>query len=532
MVYFGLQKTKETKNDMENYTKNPALAADAARPARRIDALGGAFDCRWDDTTTLSTNAHNALVSAFLKAGGAFDRLVETCPLRLASPNAPSARDVLGTAIVGMLGGASRYRHFDAIGGDAVAAEMFGLKRMMSCDSVRRNLGAIPEKEGLEWIWDANLGLLAPLLEQDYVLDLDPTVKPLYGRQEGAEIGYSPSKPGRPSHCYHTLCIARLRLVLGVVIHAGDETSGVHSCGMLDAFLKWLPGRARPGLVRGDVGFGNETVIACCESNGVPYLFKLKRTRLVKDLFQLSLGDASAWRDAGEGWQCADTRLQLGGWGRQRRVLLMRRPVELKPRRRKEPPHRKFEPVLPGLELVTCDDERYSDGYEWYALVTDLGLDPRAVSKLYRERGDCENVFDEMKNQWGWGGFVTRDMKRTALAAGLSAFVANCWNIFCRLGGDGSHQEATTTRRRLQDCVARIARHGRRRTVTLFTAGKSVARRVFGEISAVLEKVSSASQLTPEMRWLLIIYYAFRKYRLVQRLYPPLMGDQITLPLS
>ncbi len=231
-------------------------------------------------------------------------------------------------------------------------------------------------------------------------------MKPLYGRQEGAEIGYSPSKPGRPSHCYHTLCIARLRLVLGVVIHAGDETSGVHSCGMLDAFLKWLPGRARPGLVRGDVGFGNETVIACCESNGVPYLFKLKRTRLVKD------------------------------------------------------------------------------------------------------------------------------MKRTAIAAGLSAFVANCWNIFCRLGGDGSHQEATTTRRRLQDCVARIARHGRRRTVTLFTAGKGVARRVFGEISVVLEKVSSASQLTPEMRWLPIIYYAFRKYRLVQRLYPPLMGDQITLPLS
>ena len=30
----------------------------------------------------------------------------------------------------------------------------------------------------------------------------------------------------------------------------------------------------------------------------------------------------------------------------------------------------------------------YADGYEWYALVTDLDLGPRAVSQLYRDRGD------------------------------------------------------------------------------------------------------------------------------------------------
>ena len=38
-----------------------------------------------------------------------------------------------------------------------------------------------------------------------YVLDLDPTVKVLYGHQEGAEVGYNPQKPGRRSHCYPEL---------------------------------------------------------------------------------------------------------------------------------------------------------------------------------------------------------------------------------------------------------------------------------------------------------------------------------------
>lgn len=527
-----MQTTKKTANDMEKYTTNHLPAGCGAAPARTIDALGGEFDCRWNDTTPLSTGAHNALMSAFLKAGGVFDRLVESCPLRLTSPNAPTNRETLGTVIVGMLNGSSRYRHFDALAGDAVTAEAFGLRRLMSCDSVRRNLKAIPEKEGLEWIWNENLRLAEPLLDQDYILDLDPTVKPVYGHQEGAEFGHNPQKPGRPSHCYHTLCIAKLRLVLGVAVHAGSETSGIHSTAMLDRFLGWLSGRLRPKLVRGDVGFGNEAVIACCEANRVPYLFKVRRTRLVKGLFRLHLANPSAWRDAGEGWQCADTGLLLNGWSRRRRVLLMRRPVEQKPRRRKDPPRREFHALLPGLELVTVNDETYSDGYEWHALVTDLGYDPRAVSRLYRERGDCENVFDEMKNQWGWGGFVTQDMKRTAIAAGLSALVANCWNIFCRLHGDGSHQEAVTTRRRLQSCVARIASHGRRRCITIFTSGKGAARRAFGEISSVLERISAASQLKAEERWMLLVYYAFRKFQLVQRLYPPLIGGQIMLPLA
>ena len=108
----------------------------------------------------------------------------------------------------------------------------------------------------------------------------------------------------------------------------------------------------------------------------------------------------------------------------------------------------------------------------------------------------------------------------------------NVWNIFCRIGGDGSHKEAITTRRRLQGCVARISRHGRRNSLTVYTAGKEDAASAFAEIASFLRKITSASQLRVEQRWQLIIYWAFRKYRLIYRLYPPLLGDQIMLPLA
>ncbi|WP_177165928.1 hypothetical protein [Nitrosomonas sp. Nm58] len=42
-------------------------------------------------------------------------------------------------------------------------------------------------------------------LNTAWILDADSSVKLLYGRQIGAEIGYNPRKPGRPSHTLHTL---------------------------------------------------------------------------------------------------------------------------------------------------------------------------------------------------------------------------------------------------------------------------------------------------------------------------------------
>ena len=58
---------------------------------------------------------------------------------------------------------------------------------------------------------------------------MDSTVKPLYGHQEGAVLGYNPKKPGRPSHVYHTYTMAGLRLVLDVDVAAGNQHASNHA---------------------------------------------------------------------------------------------------------------------------------------------------------------------------------------------------------------------------------------------------------------------------------------------------------------
>ena len=58
-------------------------------------------------------------------------------------------------------------------------------------------------------------------------------------------------------------------------------------------------------------------------------------------------------------------------------------------------------------------------------LATNATYELAAIGQLYRDRCDCENGFDELKNQWGWGGFTTQDMHRSQIAARAVALVYN-----------------------------------------------------------------------------------------------------------
>jgi len=122
------------------------------------------------------------------------------------------------------------------------------------------------------------------------------------------------------------------------------------------------------------------------------------------------------WTAAGHGWQGKETTLRLVGWSRQRRVVLLRRkldrPLVLLDRTQPEQPLLSFAEVGSDREM-----------WEYAALVTSLNDELLTLGQLYRDRGDCENAFDELKNQWGWGGFTTHDLKRCRLLAGSVALI-------------------------------------------------------------------------------------------------------------
>lgn len=179
--------------------------------------------------------------------------------------------------MLGILAGSRRYAHIAGVRGDAVAAQALGLGGVVSEDSVRRALKAMAPEASEPWMRSALMDSVKSALDRPWVLDLDANVKPLYGRQEGAEIGYNPHKPGRPSHVLHTFWVGNLRLVLDAVLTSGKHHTSGHAKAPLARLIDEL-GDKRPALVRGDCGFGNQDIIELCEQRELPYLLRLRKT--------------------------------------------------------------------------------------------------------------------------------------------------------------------------------------------------------------------------------------------------------------
>ena len=92
-----------------------------------------------------------------------------------------------------------------------------------------------------------------------------------------------------------------------------------------------------------------------------------------------------------------------------------------------------------------------------------------AFAQLYRDRADCENGFDELKNQWGWGGFTTQDIERCQTSARSVALVYNGWSWYCRAAKPGVRMEAITSRALLLAGVGRAVKHAGQTTLYLTT---------------------------------------------------------------
>ena len=120
-----------------------------------------------------------------------------------------------------------------------------------------------------------------------------------------------------------------------------------------------------------------------------------------------------------------------------------------------------------------------------------------------------------MKNQWGWGGFVTRDLARCRLAARLVALFYDWWNIFVRLAEPDRHREAVTSRPLLLHAIAERVRHARATTIKIAsTHARAVpAAKALRAVALFLHGLAkNAEQLTNLQRWREILARAFRVF--------------------
>jgi Transposase DDE domain group 1 len=473
-----------------------------------VDTYGGRVYIEWTHEMPVTPLGQLSFFIEFLKRTELFDHFVSTCPLQLSSPNAPTPRDILGTILLSVLSGHTRYSHITTVRTDKVNAPLLGMTKIVSEDSVRRALIKMPESESREWLISELKNCYSEILNILWILDVDTTIKCLYGHQEGAVVGYSPKKPGRPSHTYHTYMMANIRMILDVEVMPGDENASSYTLPYLFSWLDSLPPEHRPEFIRGDCAFGNNQVMLACEERQLGYLFKLKQTTNVKRFISEKMVSGE-WENAGQGWQGSSGQLQLMGWGKARRVIILRRKIK------KEVGVINKNALSGQTVFQFADMGEDINAYEYAALVTNMDREVLTIASHYRDRADSENNFDELKNQWGWAGFTTHDLHRCRLMARIIALIYNWWTLFVRLIEPNHHLEAITSRPLLLHAVGKQIQHAGHKIIQVCSHHakfKKVQSALF-ELSTFFKTLKScAEQLSMKEKMQRVLNRAFKKF--------------------
>ncbi len=415
----------------------------------QLDTLGGVMRVERTDEA-LTPYGGLAAWSAFVKRIGTFERLAASCPVERTSPNAAPVREVLHSFSVTVLIEGRRFRHVGWVQEEAGVAAVLGLARVRGEDALPRLVKRLSVAQSRTWLGGAETELYRALPRR-LIGDWDSTVNTRYGQQEGAEKGYNPMKRGRPSH-HPLVCVAAgTRLCLHLRWRPGKAVSASGWQEAMEQLWGQSEVRSRLWLNRGDIGFSQESICAWHEvarEERPKYLFKLRLTREVRR--GIARLGPEAWRGCATlgTEQVAETSLQLKGWSRARRVVIAR---TLKPLN--TGPQEEF--------WATAEDDAS-------AYVTNLSAAEASAAQvvlLQRKRGDAENVFDELKNQWGFRGFCSQRGVVTEVAARLVLLTYNLWTLFVRLMGlePGQHTEAVRSRRQFLVLAAQLSWSGRQR---------------------------------------------------------------------
>lgn len=373
------------------------------------------------------------------------------------SPNALPASDHMLAFMVGVLTGASRFLHLERLRVDAPLREVFGIRRFCAPSTYTRFFQRFTcqlREDAFYGLGRWALGLLEPG-EQGYTLDLDSTVLERFGEQEGVLPGYNPRRHGRPTHHPLLAGLAEAKWILHGWLRAGNVATANNMRGFMEECLALLEGLAKLRLVRADNGFFDGKFLDYLEEKALPYLIKARMTKWVK----FAVLNVPEWHRVGKGIEVGEARIQLMGWSRERRLVVIRQEIATK------------ETKAMGKKLFECQ------GYTFQAIVTSKAIeemDATAAYRTYNGRADFENRIKELKLGCGLEGFCMDSFTATECVLRTLCLVHNLvQNFQDRIGlrpaaapkGDGKRHMLETLRHNLFTCAAILGRSGRNKVL-------------------------------------------------------------------
>ncbi|NLW42501.1 MAG: IS1380 family transposase [Tissierellia bacterium] len=267
------------------------------------------------------------------------------------------------------------------------------------------------------------------------LLDLDSTLLPAYGKQEGVNYNFHYGSNGyHPLVCYDGLTgdLLKVKLRNGSVYTSSDVVGFLQP--ILDEYEKNYPDTEI--FLRADSGFAKPELYTQAETNGVSYVIRLKAnqtlyklaetaTRRMDELTKDNKLDYAVIYD--------EFNYQAASWDYPRRVVV-----------KVEKPSNQFT-------------------YQYGFIVTNMDLSPKNILRLYNNRGRMENFIKEGKNGFNFSSTSSPRKIVNSNRLQVSALAYNLFNWFRRLVLPKSmnKMQIETIRMKLIKIASRITRSAR-----------------------------------------------------------------------
>lgn len=331
--------------------------------------------------------------------------------------------------------------------------EMLGLKRFPDQSTLRRFLKRLHPKiiRQLVRLHDslrAHLFYL-PKGRTTLTFDLDSVVITIYGKQEGAKIGYNPKKKGRRS--YHPLlCFeSHFQEFWHGSLRPGNTGSSTGATHFIKTCLDKVPKSIARSRIRFrmDPGYCGSPMIRFLDGTGCGYVIAAKQYSNIK-----KRAHACRFHLLGNGWEVGEFLENVHWrWKKKHRFVVVRRPIPEEPEEAKQ------------LKLFQFKN------YIYHIFVTNLKISPWRVYLFYRPRATVEKNIRELLYDYPMGKIPTDSWISNVAFFQILLFAADIVHWFKRLCLPEEYLNATLDTIRTDFIVvpARLVRKARQNIVKL-----------------------------------------------------------------
>lgn len=393
----------------------------------------------------------------FLRQVGYGEAVRQHLPFHLTSPNAIDPVETFTAFLLSVVAGARRFAHTSLLRADVALHQVLGITRFPVDDTIRnlfKRFGQGHCQRFFSGLWNWQLQRL-PECSGGYSLDLDSTVFERYGRQQGALRGPNPRKHGRPSHHPLVAVLAEAHFLLHGWLRSGNCGTARGVVEFLKEALALLPPAHALRVVRADAGFFDQQLLGFLEQRQLSYIVVARLTRWLKR----EATRVTVWRALDEHYATGEFSLQLFGWDRPRRFVVIREQL-------------RAERASLGRKLLEVP------GYTFRVLVTNLPLAPEEIWRDYNHRSDMENRIAELKHDLAADDFCLQEFFATEAAFRSILLLFNLLGEFQRACRFTSYRQPATLRAQVFLCGALLGRAGRRLVLHLSTSWGGLRQRI------------------------------------------------------